>query len=203
MWTAFGTLAADLPYGAWAQDGAVWPAYVWAELEARFAMGDDATALDLVRRTWGSMLTRDPSSTFWEYGLQDGSIHDGSTSLAHGWSTGAMSALSRWVLGVRPVQPGYSTYLLAPHPADLSWACGAVPTPVGPIQVSWRRADGTLSVSWTAPDKTSGRFVAPAGASDEALLDGQLIQLAPVGASGTGIDGLAPGVHTLQVQLDD
>jgi alpha-L-rhamnosidase len=201
LWTPVGTLAADLPYGGWAQDGTIWPAYVWTEVEARYAAGDDANALELVRRTWGSMLDRDPSSTLWEFAVQDGSIHDGSTSLAHGWSTGALSTLSRWVLGVRPLLPGYVEYTLAPHMADLSWACGAVPTPKGPIMVSWQQVDGTLSLSFEAPDGTSGRFVAPPGASEEARVDGVSLQLVPVGQSELGLSGLPPGLHTVEIRL--
>src|SRR5438128_9166648 len=36
LWTGVGTLAADRAYGGWAQDGAIWPAYVYPEVEARF-----------------------------------------------------------------------------------------------------------------------------------------------------------------------
>jgi alpha-L-rhamnosidase len=201
LWTPVGTLSADLPYGGWAQDGAVWPAYVWAELEARFAMGDDANALEVLRRTWGSMLGRDPGGSFWEFAMQDGSIHDGSTSLAHGWSTGALSGLSRWVLGVRSLQPGYVEYVLSPHTGDVSWACGAVPTPNGPIQVAWQKGDGTLMLSFVAPGGTSGRLVAPPGASDQALLDGVAVQLTPVGPTDLGLSGLPSGAHTVQLQL--
>jgi alpha-L-rhamnosidase len=201
LWTPTGTVAADLPYGAWAQDGAIWPAYVGAEVEARFATHDDTNALELVRRTWGSMLTRDPSSSIWEFEMSDGSIHDGSTSLAHGWSTGALAELSRWVLGVQPLRPGYAEYLVSPHPGDLPWACGAVPTPSGPIRVSWEQADGMLTVWFDAPSGASGRFVAPPAASDQALVDGAAAELVQLSPSELGLAGLPPGPHTIQVQL--
>jgi len=150
-----GTLAADRPYGAWAQDGAIWPAYIYPELEARFGRGDDAGALEVMRRTWGGMLAHDPSSTFWEYAMQDATIHDGSTSLAHGWSTGALPALSTWVLGVRAVRPGYTEYSVAPHAADLAWACGAVPTPQGTLRVALATDRRSLHLA----DRCPGRDV--------------------------------------------
>ena len=44
-----------------------------------------------------------------------------------------------------PTSPGFGTYLAEPHPGDLRWARGTVPTPHGPIEFRWayrRRAHG-------------------------------------------------------------
>jgi alpha-L-rhamnosidase len=60
-------------------------------------------------------------------------------STAHAWSTGATSALTGYVLGVLPGAPGYATLTVAPHPGNLAWARGRVPTPHGPVDVSWQR----------------------------------------------------------------
>jgi glycogen debranching enzyme len=163
LWTPVGSVTSDVGYGSWAHDGTIWPAYVYSELEARFSTGDDQGALEALRRTWGSMLANDPASTFWEFGTRDGAIHDGSVSLAHGWSTGALPALSRWVLGVRPLKPGYAEYTLDPHPGDLDWACGAVPGPAGLIRVAWQRTDTGLTLWVDAPAGTLGRVAASDG----------------------------------------
>jgi hypothetical protein len=188
----------------WAQDGAIWPAYVYPEVEARFSVYDDVNALDLVRRTWGSMLARDPSSTFWEFATQDGGVHDGSISLAHGWSTGALPALSRWILGVRPVRPGYSEYVIAPHPADLDWACGAVPTPSGAIRAAWQQDGGGFTLWLDAPLGTSGRFVVPGEAPGQVLLDGEPVSVSVSSGSSTGLGtiDLPPGPHVVEVVPD-
>jgi alpha-L-rhamnosidase len=202
LWTPAGTLAADQDYGGWAQDGAIWPAYVYPEVEARFSVNDDANALELVRRTWGSMLAHDPASTFWEFATRDGGVRDGSTSLTHGWSTGALPALSRWVLGIRPMKPGYAEYTIAPHPGDLVWVCGAVPTPAGAIRARWERGDARFTLWLEAPAGTSGTFIVPAGWPDQLLLDGQPAAASPLAGLATGLAGLSPGPHTIEVVLD-
>jgi glycogen debranching enzyme len=201
LWTPAGTLTADRAYGAWAHDGAVWPAYVYPEVEARFGVHDDATALELIRRTWGSMLARDPSSTFWEFATREGAVRDGNTSLAHGWSTGALPALSRLVLGVRPVRPGYAEYVIDPHPGDLAWACGAVPTPLGPIRAAWQLSDGVFRLQFEAPHGTSGRFVLPLGTSEQVLLDGQPVPTSRISPTEIGLTGLEPGAHTIEAEI--
>ena len=105
--------------------------------------------------------------------------------------------------GRASVQPcaGYAEYLVTPHPGDLAWACGAVPTPSGPIRVSWEQADGMLTVWFDAPSGTSGRFVAPPAASDQALVDGAPAELVQLSSSELGLAGLPSGPHTIRVQL--
>jgi alpha-L-rhamnosidase len=198
LWTSAGTLVADREYGSWAQDAAIWPAYVYPEVEARFSLRDDANAIDLVRRTWGNMLAHDPASTFWEFATRDGGIRDGSTSLAHGWSTGALPALSRWVLGIRPVRPGYADYVVDPHPGDLAWACGAVPSPAGPIRIAWQEDGGSPTLWLDAPEGLSGTFIVPDGPSREVLVDGQTVPLVQISPTEFGVSGLSAGPHVIQ-----
>lgn len=88
-------------------------------------------------------------------------MKDSSISLAHGWSTGPASALSDHVLGITPTEPGYRHWNLTPHPGDLTWARGAVPTPHGPIAVSWNRSGKQLTVTVTAPPDTTRHAADP------------------------------------------
>ncbi len=110
------------------------------ELQARFKLGEDADALQLIQELWGLMAAKGPnfSGADWETLASDGTPAFGSfTSLAHGWSSGATSALSAYVLGIRPVKAGYQTWIVKPHPGNLAWVEGQAPTPYGPIVVNW------------------------------------------------------------------
>ena len=122
---------------------------------ARYAAGADDSALDLLRREWGSMATRQPG-TMWEMIDDETAGRDTVVpSVDHGWSSGAAAAITSYVLGVQPTAPGFSTFTVAPHPGDLSWAQGSVPTPHGPIRVSWRQSADGLSLSVVAPPGTT------------------------------------------------
>jgi Bacterial alpha-L-rhamnosidase C-terminal domain/Cytochrome c len=99
---------------------------------------------------WSRTLSTFEISPYYSGGVWEALAPDGSpatresaggtfASLAHGWASGPTSALSKYVLGVRPVQPGYKTWLIEPQPGDLSWAEGRVPTPYGPIAVRWQK----------------------------------------------------------------
>ncbi|HEY3709825.1 MAG TPA: alpha-L-rhamnosidase C-terminal domain-containing protein, partial [Amycolatopsis sp.] len=54
-----------------------------------------------------------------------------------GTTATASSALTNGLLGVTPASPGFATFTVEPHPGPVAWARGQVPTPHGPITVSW------------------------------------------------------------------
>ncbi|MGI5458532.1 MGH1-like glycoside hydrolase domain-containing protein [Streptomyces sp. CA-249302] len=136
------------------------------ELNARFTAGDDYTALDQIRRTWGHMLDSDigTKSTFWEGVKADGGLAYGGSfmSLAHGWSTAPTSTLTFDVLGIAPESVAAS-YRFVPHPGDLADAQGRITMPQGAVDASWSidRSAGTYQAQLTSPSGTTGRIGVP------------------------------------------
>jgi len=134
------------------------------ELEARFLTGLADSALDQIRRTYGWMASNDPGITMWEGIGTDGLPYEGAfTSMAHGWSTGIVPALTNYVLGVTPTGPGFSEWSVKPIPGDVQWAKGVVPTPTGPINVYWNNNEqlGLFFLSVSSPAGTSGTVSVP------------------------------------------
>jgi hypothetical protein len=183
--------------------GRVYPFISYLEVLARFAHADDYGALQQLRTTWGWMLAHDPGPTVWEAigpGGTVSSYQGGFSSMAHGWSGGAAPALTRGVLGVTPTGVGYATYNLAPHPGNLTWAQGRVPTPRGPIDVAWEHSGGRFTLQLTAPPGTVGRARIPTfGLPSRITLDGQL-SWEGSGTPTVTLEGLTPGTHTIEVQ---
>ena len=128
-------------------------------LEALAEIDETGAALDMIRDFWGAMLDRG-ATTFWEdfnldwlegsgridelvpEGLKDlhgdygnycylGFRH----SLCHGWASGPAAFLSRYVLGVTPVEPGCKVVRIAPKLGNLRFVEGTYPTPYGNIHV--------------------------------------------------------------------
>ncbi len=132
----------------------VYPFMSYYEVSARFMLDDDLSALDQLRRTWGYMLRFGPG-TMWEtIGGYGGGPTDVSPSWDAGWSSGAAPALTRYVLGVLPTSPGFETFTVDPHVGALDFASGDVPTPHGPIHVSWLAGDASVSIAVEAPPGT-------------------------------------------------
>jgi hypothetical protein len=137
--------------GGWTR---IYPFISYFDLLARFAAGNDDGALGLIRREWGYMLSQGPG-TMWEtIDIDSGRPVHVDGSLDHGWSSGAAPALTTEVLGVEPTSPGFATFTVTPHPGNLGWARGDVPTPHGTISVSWRLVRGRVVATVTAPAGT-------------------------------------------------
>jgi alpha-L-rhamnosidase len=156
-----------LPYSA--NSGyrvAVSPYVTDQEVQASFAADDTASAMSILQTVWEHMIAPGPDFTGadWELVGPNGAPGFGSfTSLAHGWSSGATSDLSAYVLGVQPSSAGYRTWLVQPHTGSLSWVEGDVPTPEGTIAVRWAQdpATGRLALLVNAPSETKGTISVP------------------------------------------
>jgi hypothetical protein len=158
-WRGYGNTIVDTeswdgPAWGWQASDRVYPFMSYFEVVARFQLGLDSSAFDLIRREWGYMLKFGPG-TMWEtIGPYGGPPTDQHPSYDSGWSSGAAPALTQYVLGVEPTSPGFATFTVTPHPDDLTWAEGDVPTPHGPIHVSWRRFGDAVLLRVTAPRGT-------------------------------------------------
>jgi hypothetical protein len=114
------------------------------EALARFGRIDDMLA-DM-RKNYGAMLAYG-ATTCWEmypnYTVLRANPRFLTRSHCHAWSAGPVYFLSAYVLGVRPLTPGWTEIEVEPHAADLDWARGSVPLPDGQI----------IDVSWTIDDQ--------------------------------------------------
>ncbi len=59
-------------------------------------------------------------------------------SLCQGGGPMVSWALTHYVLGLRPIAPGFRRFAVKPVPGPLTWARGECPTPAGIITVEWR-----------------------------------------------------------------
>lgn len=60
----------------------------------------------------------------------------GRTSRCHGWSASPTFDLTSYILGVRPMSPGYGRAVVDPHLGTLRRARGRVPTPLGWLEAA-------------------------------------------------------------------
>ncbi|KAJ5703545.1 hypothetical protein N7493_011470 [Penicillium malachiteum] len=125
-------------------------------IEAAIHSGRSQEAEDILRKVWAPMTDETSASftgTTWELLKKDGTpFKDDFCSYAQLFSVGPTYLLSRYVLGVEPVEAGFKKFIVSPRLeiAGLEWAQGRVPTPVGScIEVRWQcstSVDGELSV---------------------------------------------------------
>ncbi|HHY83778.1 MAG TPA: family 78 glycoside hydrolase catalytic domain [Clostridiales bacterium] len=88
-----------------------------------------------IENDWGYMLLKGATS-FWET-IKGASDFSDAGSLCHGWSAIPVYFYQRYLLGVKPVEPGFRVFRLEPVTGILDRASGKVPTPYGDIAVGW------------------------------------------------------------------
>lgn len=193
-------------------------------LEAMFLCGRDRYAVELMtshdRRSWWRMIEQGSTMTTEAWDPQ----FKPNLTWNHAWGAAPANVLSRFVLGVRPVERGYSSLLIAPRPGGLKWARGKVPTPHGPVAASWQAeppgldvtvppgtaAQVELPASWAGDAGPAGAAGAP-GAGRTVWVDGTpaVVVGAPKqqGAARTTVlqlaDLLKPGRHTVRFAAPD
>ena len=167
-------------------------------LEALFKAGRDRDALQLMTarhdRSWWHMIELGSTMTLEAW---DGKYKPNLT-WNHAWGAAPANIISRYVLGVRPLAPGYEKILIAPQPGTLRSARGKVPTAKGPVKVSY--FSGTKSkVEFEVPKGATARLEWARGNAKKATLDGKTIALA---ADATLIiaDDLTSGKHVLEAE---
>lgn len=115
------------------------------ELSALCELNEHDLVLKKIRSFWGGML-KEGATTFWETydPTQKGDEHfmennygrPFSKSLCHNWGASPLYILGRYFLGVKPLSPGYKTFIVEPQLGDLKWIQGVVPINDGQVTIS-------------------------------------------------------------------
>jgi hypothetical protein len=142
-------------------------------LEAHFEQGNDTKALALMTaptdRSWKHMVESGTTIT-WEAWDQR---YKPNQDWNHAWGAAPANLLSRYVLGVKPLAPGWSRAVIRPHPGPLKFAEGKIPTPRGPIALRWENSP-LFRLAITLPDGVSGKVELPAsGKGGSVFLNGK------------------------------
>lgn len=170
-------------------------------LEALFQSGhaDDAVKLmtDKGERGWWHMIDLGSTMTLEAWDVQ----FKGNLTWNHAWGSAPANIISRFVLGVRPLEPGYRKILVAPQPGTLQWATGKVPTPLGPVLVNVQNGD-RFRLEVTIPAGATAQIALPLRNNAQVWLDGKSVSVKADGQFMT-IDGVTPGRHVAEIRATD
>jgi hypothetical protein len=97
------------------------------------------------------------------------------STTCHAWSATPTFDLSTSILGVRPLEPGFKTFLIRPNPLYLTCCEGIFPAPAGDIRVAWKLKDDDFHLSFDVPAGCTAALALPpwlGGEGDAARLGG-------------------------------
>ena len=102
-------------------------------LEALYHAGEDEYALELMTsrtdRGWWHMIELGSTITLEAWDLK----YKGNMDWNHAWGAAPANIIPRWLMGIRPLKPGFSKILIQPRPGTLTEADMVLPTIRGPV----------------------------------------------------------------------
>jgi hypothetical protein len=138
-------------------------------LEGLFNAGEADAAIALMTasgdRSWLGMMDQGATTTMEAWAVK----YKPNLDLCHAWGTPPLNVISRYILGVTPLEPGFAKIRVRPQVGSLARVEGKVPTAKGPVSV--RVEGGVLTLDVPAParvewagavhDVGAGRHVFP------------------------------------------
>ena len=170
-------------------------------LEAMFGAGKDDYAIQLMTaktvHSWSHMMEMGSTMTLEAWDTPSKLNLDWN----HAWGSAPANIISRYVLGVRPLEPGYSKLLIAPQPGALKWIRGKVPTPLGAVSVSWNSDTASLDIEVPPGATASVELPARFAAGDDIIVDGNNLKAKRSNAM-LMIEGISPGRHRVDLRAN-
>jgi len=131
-------------------------------MEALFVMGEGKYAMDRTKKRFAEMVNNPNYSTLFEgWGIGENGFGGGTTN--HAWSGGAQIVIAQYLFGVKPLDAGYKTFLIAPQPATFTSANLTVPTIKGLISTSFQNNTDGFRMNVIVPKSTTAIVKLPSG----------------------------------------
>ncbi|MFC2077099.1 alpha-L-rhamnosidase C-terminal domain-containing protein, partial [candidate division KSB1 bacterium] len=112
-------------------------------------------------------------------------LKEGATAFPESWdltgdvcragSAAPTYVLSASVLGVQPMEPGFTRFRVAPQPVGLSRAEGVFPSPAGDIRVAWESRRRGFDLTVTVPEGTVAEAAVPSAVASDLEIGGKVV----------------------------
>jgi hypothetical protein len=150
-------------------------------LDTLYMHDEAAPALALLtstsRRGWLAMQAIDGSSMTteaWSVAIKSNEDWN------HVWGASPANLIPRWLMGIRPTQPGFSRFTIQPRPGPLRSARLRMPTVKGPIEIVFASRPGQFRAEIAIPRDAVADILAPAN-GNAAFVDGARVEACRLG----------------------
>ena len=130
-------------------------------MDAVYEMGDADYGLSLLAsqddRSWYNMIRAGSTITMeaWD------NKYKPNQDWNHAWGAVPANIIPRKLMGVEPLEPGWSVFRVRPQIGSLAWASANVPTIKGMVEISCHQDNSTYSLELTIPGNTLAEVEIP------------------------------------------
>jgi len=169
-------------------------------LEALYEAGEDEYALELMTskadRGWWHMMELGSTITLEAWDIK----YKGNLDWNHAWGAAPANIIPRWLMGIRPLEPGFGKVLIQPRPGTLANVEATMPTIRGPVKISFGSDHaGSFVLEVEIPANTTARVALPCLNDDKpvVLVDGKPVE-AELAGNFVVVDPVGSGKHILE-----
>lgn len=122
--------------------------------EAMYQMGYPKEANTRHEKRFSKMVNHDYFTTLFE-GWGIGGEGFGGGTVNHAWSGGGLTVLSSRLCGIRPIEPGYKLFTVAPQPGDIAHASATLASVIGDISAAFQKTDSNFTLEVKVPESST------------------------------------------------
>ncbi|MBD3184491.1 Bacterial alpha-L-rhamnosidase, partial [Candidatus Poribacteria bacterium] len=166
-------------------------------MEGLYLAGKEEYAFDLLvdksDRSWWHMIEVGSTITLEAWDIK----YKGNMDWNHAWGAVPANIIPRYLMGVRPLEPGFSRILIHPQPGKLEHARAKIPTIRGTVNVIFQKNhENSYRLEIDIPANTTAKVVLPCKDIDNTgiKMDGKIIN-AKMEDEYAVIDPLGSGKH--------
>ncbi len=170
--------------------------------DALYKMGAEDYSLELITnetdRSWMNMIRFGTTVTSEAWDLK----YKRNMTWNHAWGAIPAYVITRNILGIEPLEPGFRKVLIKPQPGSLERAEIKSPTIRGPIHAKFNREpEGIFNMELVIPANTNARVMLPLPDKDDftVLMNGREIPVVVEGES-VLVDNLMAGKYLLELR---
>jgi hypothetical protein len=171
-------------------------------LEGLYRANADQYALELLTseeaRSWFNMLCSGSTITLeaWDARFKP------NLDWNHAWGAAPANLIPRYLVGVRPLEPGFKKVVVQPRPGSLDSFTANVPTPRGAVGVRYSRRGQEIDLTVDVPGNSTGRIGIPMSDVEppfRVMHNGKEIA-AEISETHAWVDDVPPGRHVFGVR---
>ncbi|MEN8255658.1 MAG: alpha-L-rhamnosidase C-terminal domain-containing protein [Verrucomicrobiota bacterium] len=169
-------------------------------LESLYLNGEGRYALGLLTarhdRGWWNMMQVGSSMTTEAWDLK----YKGNLDWNHAWGAAPANIIPRFLLGIRPLEPGFGKVLIQPQPGSLERVSGTIPTIRGSIGVALENdGEHRFALKVDIPGTMAAKVGLPHydGKASTLFVDGKEVDAEPEGDY-LFLDNIDPGTHVFK-----
>lgn len=146
-------------------------------LEAVYAGEDGDYGRSLMnstdKKSWYNMIREGSSITMEAWGND----YKGNQDWSHIWGASPGNVIMRDLVGVKPVEPGWSKFQIKPQLGGLEWVKAKVPTIKGPVIVDYRQGARTFVMKVNIPGNTEAVVILSRKKKDKVTVNGRFVDV--------------------------